>query len=1329
MASTEAASSTVCFFVNGRKVVDDSVDPEDTLLHYLRTKLRLTGTKLGCGEGGCGACTVLLSHYDRREKKIVHRSVNACLTPVCSVDGCAIITVEGIGSSKTRLHAVQERIAKTHGSQCGFCTPGIVMSMYALLRNNNNPSEQQIEDAFDGNLCRCTGYRPILSGFKTFASNVGKPAGCDGSGRCAGCPGAADTSVVEQHQPDASEFTPYDPTQEPIFPPELLLKRDEPVPSLAVVGPRTTWHRPTTLERLLELKRDCPDARIIVGNTEVGVEVKFKASRFPMLIDPLCVDELTAITVEDDGVYLGSAVTLQRIQHSFRELLTTLPEFATGNITAVLEMLQWFAGNQIRNAACVGGNVATASPISDLNPVWVASGATFTVQSLTGGARTIAARDFFLAYRKTAMSPDEVLVKLWVPHTRENEYVEAFKQARRQDDDIAIVNSCMRVHLSPEDASVLDVGISFGGLAPTTISAKNVEQLLKGKPFVRSVFDPVCAALQKDAPLPPEVPGGMVEYRQCLAASFFFKFMLMVLRKVDASALDQRELSATERPERPLTTSVQRYEEPLVGAGGVDTVGQPVAHLSAFKQASGEAQYTDDLPLLQSELYGALVLSRHAHANLISVTADKALEIPGVVAFFGADDVPGTNAMGPIAKDEECFASKKVTCVGAVIGIVVGETQRAAQEGARAVQVEYEVLPPIVTIEQAIEAKSWYTDKIMKRGDVDAAFETVDQIVEGEVRVGGQEHFYLETQASVCVPKGEDGEMEIFASTQATHKTQMMVASVLGVPANRIVCRVKRLGGGFGGKETRSVFLTTAVAVAASNLGRPVRCMLDRDEDMCTTGGRHPFLARYKVGVDNSGRVKALDISLFSNAGNSLDLSEAVMDRALYHLDNCYNIEHVRGRGVTCKTNLPSNTAFRGFGGPQAMIIAESWMDHVARVCNIRPERLRELNFYSEGEKTHFGQPLVDCQIQAVWQEAKRTSKFVDRCAEVEAFNKENRFHKRGIAMVPTKFGISFTAFFMNQAGALVHVYTDGSVMVTHGGTEMGQGLYTKMCQVAARALGVPLSQVYTSESSTATVPNASPTAASASSDLYGMAVYNACQQIMSRLKPFKLAAPEKSFNDWVTAAYFDRVSLSATGFYKTPDLSFDWETCTGTPFNYFCYGAACAEVEIDVLTGHHEVRRVDICMDVGASLNPAIDIGQVEGGFVQGMGLCTLEEMVYSPEGVTFSRGPGAYKLPGFKCIPVELNVSLLRNAPNVRAVHSSKAVGEPPFFLGSSVMFAIKDAIVSARKEDTQNGSSVFRFDSPATAERIRLACTDTILRQIPQVPADAKRWNVVV
>uniref|UniRef100_A0A4W4HGA0 xanthine dehydrogenase n=1 Tax=Electrophorus electricus TaxID=8005 RepID=A0A4W4HGA0_ELEEL len=1269
-------------FVNGKKVIrDTSLFCKVSLMSVL--SVCLTGTKLGCAEGGCGACTVMVSRFHSNRNAIVHQAVNACLAPICSLHHCAVTTVEGIGSVASKVHPVQERIAKAHGSQCGFCTPGIVMSMYALLRNNPQPMMRDIEEAFQGMM------RPMIYNMILFSLM------CRGkAGACYMITGQkeekGDSTNSVQQLFDPSEFMPLDPTQEIIFPPELM-----PLRELRFIGERMQWIQPSSLKELLQLKAEYPAAKLVVGNTEVG---KALSNQFyPLILAPAFIDELNSIQYTENGIVFGASVTLTLLGNVLHGEVNKLPSYKTEVFQAILRQLHWFAGQQIRNY--------TAETMCILNSKHLI---------FKDGKRVLQMDDkFFTGYRKTALKPEEILLSIEIPYTRK--YFSAFKQSPRKEDDIAIVTCGMNVVFWEGSNIVQDIQLSYGGMASTTVLATTTRSQLIGRQWDEEMLQDACSYLTEEMTLSPSAPGGMVAYRRTLTISLFFKFFLTVQHKL-----------AQELAQVP-----QGVEQDAVppGQNMDDVIGRPIMHLSAVKQATGEAVYCDDIPCYKNELYLALVTSTKPHAYIKSIDTTDAMAVPGVVTFVCAKDIPGSNKTGPVVYDETVLADEKVTCVGHIVGAIVADTPAHAQRAAKAVRISYQELQAvIITIQDAIANESFYQPtRTIERGDLTQGFQESDNILQGEIHIGGQEHFYLETNCTLAVPRGEDGEMELFVSTQSTAKTQVSKHS-LGVPASHIVCRVKRMGGGFGGKETRSTILSTIVAVAAHKVKRAVRCMLDRDEDMLVSGGRHPFFGRYKVGFKKNGKVMALDVTYYSNAGNSMDLSLSIMERALLHMDNCYNIPHVRGTGYICRTNLPSNTAFRGFGGPQGMMVAESWINDVALSCGLPAEQVRELNLYKQGEYTPFNQCLEQFTIDRCWRECMNISDFHQRKANVELYNKQHRWTKRGLSIIPTKFGISFTAVFLNQAGALVHIYTDGSVLLTHGGTEMGQGLHTKMVQVASRTLEIPSTKIFISETSTNTVPNTSPTAASASSDLNGMAVYNACKTLLQRLEPYKAKNPKGFWEDWVTAAYFDRVNLSANGFYKTPDLGYDFETNSGHPFNYFSYGVAVSEVEIDCLTGSHKNLHTSIVMDVGKSLNPALDIGQVEGAFMQGVGLFTLEELRYSSQGYLYTRGPGMYKIPAFGDIPTELKVSLLRDAPNEKAIFSSKAVGEPPLFLAASVFYAIKDAITAARAESGLIGP--FRLDSPATPERIRNACEDKFTKLCPPPePGTYTPWDVRV
>ena len=551
------------------------------------------------------------------------------------------------------------------------------------------------------------------------------------------------------------------------------------------------------------------------------------------------------------------------------------------------------------------------------------------------------------------------------------------------------------------------------------------------------------------------------------------------------------------------------------------------------------------------------------------------------------------------------------------------------------------------------------------------------------------------------------------------------MAQVTGVAAHKVVSRVKRLGGGFGGKETRSVQLASICALAATKTRRPVRCMLNRDEDIAMSGQRHPFFCKWKVGVTKTGKLLALDADVFSNGGFSLDLSGGVLDRTLTHIDNVYKIPNVHVRGRICKTNTTSNTAFRGFGGPQGLFFAECFMEEIADNLDIPVEQLREMNLYKPDDVTHFNQELKDWHVPLMYKQVTEESSYKERRKAVDDYNRKHKWSKRGLSIIPTKFGISFGAVFLNQAGALVHVYRDGSVLVAHGGVEMGQGLHTKMTMIAAEALQVPQSSVFISETATNTVPNTSATAASAGSDLNGYAVFNACQQINERLQPYREKMPTATLGEIAHVAWFDRVNLSAQGFYRTPDIGYVWGENTGQLYYYFTQGVTAAEVQIDTLTGDWTPLRADIKMDVGHSINPSVDYGQIEGAFIQGQGLFTTEESLWHrASGQLATKGPGNYKIPGSRDIPQQLNVSLLKDVPweNLRTIQRSRGVGEPPLFMGSAVFFAIRDALKAARRQ--WGVDEVLSLRSPATPERIRVSCADPIIEKARVDPGEGEK-----
>ncbi len=764
--------------------------------------------------------------------------------------------------------------------------------------------------------------------------------------------------------------------------------------------------------------------------------------------------------------------------------------------------------------------------------------------------------------------------------------------------------------------------------------------------------------------------------------------------------------------------------------------GQPVPHESAAAHVTGAARYTDDLAgRFPNLLHAWPVMAPHAHAEIVSLDAAAALDFPGVVAVLTAKDVPGENDTGPIRHDEALIANE-VQYHGQPTAWVLAENVEAARLAADRVIAAYRPLDAILTIDDAVERGSFHCGPLaIERGDAPGAIAASLHRIHGELRIGGQEHFYLETQAAIAW-MDDSGGIALHSSTQHPSETQEIVARVLGVPRHSVTVECLRMGGAFGGKETQGASYAAIAALGAWKTGRPVRVRLPRHLDFVLTGKRHPFLAQFDAGFDSTGRLNGARIRLYSDGGWSADLSEPVLGRAMFHCDNAYYIPALQVAGFVCKTHKTSQTAFRGFGGPQGMLVIEDIMDRVARTLDLPPDVVRERNFYREGQETHYGQPVKDAgRIARIWLELKQSSDFSARRTAVDEFNRVEECKRRGIAITPVKFGISFTATLYNQAGSLVMVYRDGSVQVSHGGTEMGQGLNTKIRQVAATALGVPLEAIRLMPTRTDKVPNTSATAASSGADLNGAAVLDACGKVRATLAEVagKLldCAPSEvtfeagvvsatngsertcEFREVVEAAYRHRLPLFASGFYRTPEIQYDPLTMRGRPFYYFAYGAAVSEVEIDIFTGQHRIVRADLLEDTGDSLSPMIDRGQIEGGFVQGAGWLTLEELLWDNQGRVATNGASTYKLPSWSEMPEDFRVSFLERAAEPGVVFGSKAVGEPPLMLAISVREAIRDAIASY-------GPGVVEMDSPCTPERIFFALQKA--RIAAPVPAEA-------
>ncbi|EPX81470.1 xanthine dehydrogenase molybdopterin binding subunit [Litoreibacter arenae] len=799
------------------------------------------------------------------------------------------------------------------------------------------------------------------------------------------------------------------------------------------------------------------------------------------------------------------------------------------------------------------------------------------------------------------------------------------------------------------------------------------------------------------------------------------------------------------------------------------SVGKHTAHDAGPLHVTGAARYTDDIPTPRGTLHLAFGLSTIARGKITSMDLDAVRKADGVLDVLVADDLPHDNDVSPSIHDEPLLATGRVHYLGQPLFLVVATSHLAARKAARRAQVEYTEETPLLTIDHAMAAKSHFEDgpRIYTKGDPDGALAGAANRLQGRVEIGGQEHFYLEGHAALAVPQ-DNGDMVVHASSQHPTEIQHKVAEAIGTPMHAVRVEVRRMGGGFGGKESQGNALCVACAVVAQKHRAPVKMRYDRDDDMIVTGKRHEFRIDYDVGFDDTGRITAVDFTQYARCGWAQDLSLPVADRAMLHADNAYNLDHARITSHRLKTNTQSNTAFRGFGGPQGIVGIERVMDHIAHHLGLDPLQVRRENFYAsmvggadasplsdaahrlpamggniseamksgaahedltsrgaapagggevhvapEPQTTPYGMKVTDSIICEMVDALEVSSDYQARRKAVAAWNDKNPVLKRGIALTPVKFGISFTLTHLNQAGALVHVYQDGSIHLNHGGTEMGQGLFTKVAQVAAQSFGVPLDAVKITATDTGKVPNTSATAASSGSDLNGMAVLNACETIKARIGTVlsegevrfeegrvRFDGTELSFAEAAAKAYQNRVSLSATGFYATPDVEWDRIKGHGRPFFYFAYGAAVTEVVVDTLTGENRILRADILHDCGRSLNPALDIGQIEGGYVQGVGWLTTEELVWDDKGRLTTHAPATYKIPAASDRPEVFNVALWDGANRAETVFKSKAVGEPPLMHGISAWLALSDAVSAC-------GDGYPDLDAPATAERVLMAC----------------------
>ncbi|MEI7500868.1 MAG: xanthine dehydrogenase molybdopterin binding subunit [Bacteroidota bacterium] len=1250
--------------------------PTTTVLNYLRSLPGHKGVKEGCSEGDCGACTVVLAEIGP-DGKLAYRTVDSCLVFLPMIHGKQLITVENLAISDNFsriLHPVQQVLVETNGSQCGYCTPGVVMSLFGLFKNHRSPSREIIEDALTGNLCRCTGYQSILKAAAKVGDETSKDHFSENEPRVIG--------LLKEINSDKAPI-------------ELRTESQ-------------CYYKPFNVAEALRYRKENKSAVVINGSTDVALRQTKKKESLPSIIDLSGVDEMNYCLEDDDHYILGAGVTLE-----------ALKSFSEERLPAIFSMLKVFGSLQIRNIATLGGNVGSASPIGDLLPLLIACRASVKVRSISC-ERKIDIEDFISGYRKTNLGNDELITEIIIPKPAIETTIFSYKVSKRKNMDISTVSGAFRIY--KKQGIVHEIILAFGGLAEIPKRAVKTEIFLTGKEWSRhTISDAMHIFDQEFAPISDARANA--EYRKSAGRNLLMKFFI---ETTDCSKSDG-EVFIIDTSDRDKILIFNHVEDNFTFK---PTYSNPDE--TNVKHATGESVFIQDIQVNSQLLHGRVVYSKYAHAEIRQIDISKAVTINGVHSIVLANDIPGENQMGPVIHDEPCLAENEVTFIGQAIALIAAETEEAALEAEKLIKIDYAPLPAILDIESAMAANNILAPaRKIERGDAAAKMKSAQHIIKGELKTGAQEHWYLETQTALAIP-GEGREITMHAASQNPSETQAIVAEVLGISKNEVEVEVKRIGGGFGGKETQGNHVAAWAALLAHATKCPVRIHLFRDDDQIMTGKRHRFLSRYEIGFNDQGLILAYKVELNSDAGSSTDLSLAILERAMLHADNAYYLPNVSITGQAWKTNLPSNTAFRGFGGPQGMAVIENAIDQIARFLKKDASEIRFLNFYrtDENDITPYGEKVKNNHLVRMFDKLVGTSDYHCRRKEIDRFNLNNKFFKKGLALTPVKFGISFTTAFLNQAGALVNIYTDGTVLVNHGGTEMGQGLHTKITAIASGELGISPEQIKVNATNTSKVPNTSPTAASSGSDLNGMAVKNAIDIIKERLSHLALGelamrypgcafhkenltfrencifdkehpSNKIPFDQLCNLARLNQVSLSATGFYKTPGIYFNRETWQGNPFYYYSYCMAVSEVMIDILTGAHRLLRTDILHDVGDSINELVDKGQVEGGFIQGVGWCTTEEIKWDKEGNLLTHSPDTYKIPTINDIPEDFRVELLKDVPNPGTIHRSKAVGEPPFMLGLSVWLAIKDAISAIANHKKEPD-----FSLPATGEVILMS-----------------------
>ncbi|XP_011061244.1 PREDICTED: xanthine dehydrogenase/oxidase-like isoform X2 [Acromyrmex echinatior] len=1254
MPTIMESEKSIKFTINGTPHTISGDIPADTSLNvYIRDYAKLRGTKAMCHEGGCGACIVAA------EIKGKTMAVNSCLVPILICDGWMIHTIEGVGNKRNGYHSIQAALAGKNGSQCGYCSPGMVMNLYSLVQDKKL-TMQEIENSFGSNICRCTGYRPILDAFKGFASDASPQLAKD----------IRDIEEIYKIKTCPKNGMPCKGT--------CADRHFSDRNTLDIKLADTEFYKVYSIENLFAIFREKPDATYILngGNTAHGV---YRTGKNDLRIDINDIPDLRRVEKTNNSLTLGGGVSLITAMETFEKYSL---ETGFKYLHHLAHHIDLIASVPVRNIGSIAGNLmikhAHNEFPSDLFLMLETASTQIHILEAPGIKKSMMLQDFL----QTNMH-HKIIYSVVLPALSDDYEYRSYKIMPRAQNAHAHINAGFLFKLDGTGKLLEKPNIIFGGINEHFLHAKNTEQLLMGKSILdKQVLKTALETLHNELQPDHVLPDGSPEFRKTLAMGLFYKFVL----SIKPENVNSKLRSGGSILKRGLSSGTQDYDTDK----NVWPINKPMVKLEAIQQTSGEAQYCNDLPPYPGEVFCALVLAEVANGKIDSIDASKALAVKGVVAFFSAKDVPGknlcisaSNRLMMLINDELLFAEKEVLYAGQVIGVIAAETHNLANEAAKLVEVKYsETLKkkPVLTIEDSLVTKD--DTRFMKSISIPAKKkgDNVQHKIKGVFLTGSQYHYTMEPQSCVCIPT-EDG-MDVYPTSQWMDLIQVSIANVLGVKNNSINIHIRRIGGGYGAKISRNVLFSCSCALVCHKLNRPARLIMSIEGNMQAQGKRISSRHEYEIGVDNEGVIQYNDSKYWANAGCNFNDPHAWV--LWHHFGSCYTVDSWMFNGFEVRTDLPSNTYCRAPGSTEGVAMIENIMEHIAKVIKKDPLQVRLANMNDEDKAV----------LESMIKDLSKSADYEIRKRAVETFNNENRWKKKGIALVPMKYLFGY----WGQFNAMVSVCArDGTVCVTHGGVECGQGINTKVAQVAAYTLGIDVDLVTVKPSNNLITPNNSVTGGSITSEACGYAAIQCCKEILKRLEPVKEELKNPSWQELVFAAHLKDVDLCARYLYAPT------QDDTLKPYNI--YGATIAEVEIDLLTGQHIIRRVDLMEDVGVSLNPEIDVGQVEGAFVMGIGYWTSEELVYdSKTGVLTNDRTWNYKPPGIKDIPEDFRVSFRRNAPNPFGVLRSKATGEPPLCMAFVIPIAIRNALNSARAE-VGNKDVWYQLDGSYTNERILL------------------------